>query len=78
MTGFRIAKGDLALALNLQEIEKDAIFLIEHERKIMIRFSVFSIFLYSLATSSFISSTTGISTVFRAPRQQTNRQLHNP
>lgn len=37
MSGFRIAKGDLALAVSVQEIDKDAIFFIEHNGKKVIR-----------------------------------------
>jgi transcriptional regulator with XRE-family HTH domain len=37
MTGFRISKGDLALACATQEIEKDAIFFIEYGEKRAVR-----------------------------------------
>lgn len=37
MTGFRIFKGDLALAYSTHDIDKDAIFLIEHNGKRVIR-----------------------------------------
>ncbi|MCX7710611.1 MAG: helix-turn-helix domain-containing protein [Clostridia bacterium] len=37
MSGFRIAKGDMALAYAAQEIEKDAIFLIEYDGKRAVR-----------------------------------------
>lgn len=37
MSGFRISKGDVALAYNTQEIEKDAVFLVEYEGKRSIR-----------------------------------------
>lgn len=37
MSGFRIVKGDLALAFSTQEVERDAIYLIEHNKVRIIR-----------------------------------------